>query len=146
MHDPERVYSRDFATWQEALPFALGIARGLARRTSLPLDVDSIVMEALWKAQVSGAVLSKGYVRLRVTGAVKDEMRRVAEGQRGNYQDAGAFVDVDDQWSLGDDRVLDVVEAIDRRRALESLPGAARVLVHEVVAGSRRRSWPRTTA
>lgn len=79
-------------------------------------------MEALWKSQVSGAVLSKGYVRLRVTGALKDGMRRVAEGQRGNYQDARAFVDVDDQWGLGDERAVDPVSLVDERHALES-PG-----------------------
>jgi len=129
-------YSRDFATWQEALPFALSVARKLARRCPLPLDVDSLVMEALWKAEVSGAVFSRQYVHLRVSGAVKDEMRRVAEGQRRNYQDARAFVDVDEQWDLEDEGVVDVVENIDRRRALDALPEAARFLVHErLVAG-----------
>jgi hypothetical protein len=126
-------YSRDFHTWQEALPFALGVARKLARRQPLQIDVDSLVMEALWKAQVSGAVFSRGYVALRVTGAVKDEMRHVAEGQRGNYQDAGSFCDVHEQWSLGDESVGDMLETIDRRRALESLPEAARFLVREVL-------------
>jgi hypothetical protein len=132
---PDRVYNRDFPTWQHALPFALGLARKLARRQPLPLDVDSLVMEALWKAQVSGAVLSKVYVWQRVTGAVRDEMRHVAEGQRGNYQDVGAFVDVDAQWDLRDERVTDVVDAIDRRRALDVLPEAALYLVRETVRG-----------
>ena len=64
-------------------------------------------------------------------------MRRVAEGQRGNYQDAGSFVDVDDQWDLGDQRAAGVLENIDRQRALEALPGAARYLVHETVITGR---------
>lgn len=122
----------NFASWEEALPFAVRIARSLARRQPYALDVDSLVMEALWRAQVSGAVLSRGYVYLRVTGAVKDEMRRVAEGQRGNYQDVGAFVDVDDQFDLGAEGT-DLVEAIDQGRTLEALPEAARFLVHETV-------------
>jgi DNA-directed RNA polymerase specialized sigma24 family protein len=126
-------YSRDFTTWEEALPFALGLARKLARRQPHPIDVNSLVMEALWKAQVSGAVFSRQYVHLRVSGAVKDEMRRVAEGQRHNYQDVGAFVDIDEQWDLGDQRPVDVVEAIDRRRALAALPEAALYLVRETV-------------
>jgi len=130
---PDRVYPRDYPTWQDALPFALGVARKLARRQPLLLDVDSLVMEALWRAQRGGAVLSRQYVHLRVTGAVKDEMRRVAEGQRGNFQDARAFVDVDEQWGLEDERTPDVLEVLERRRALEALPEAALYLVRETL-------------
>ncbi len=128
-------YIRDFPTWQDALPYALSVARRLARRSPLPLDVDSLVMEALWRAQVGGAVLSKGYVRLRISGAVKDEMRRVAEGQRGNYQDAGAFIDVDDAGGIVDGSLVDVEATLDRQRTMDSLPHAARHLVGEMVAG-----------
>jgi DNA-directed RNA polymerase specialized sigma24 family protein len=128
-------YTRDFASWHDALPFALAVARKLARRCPFVLDVDSLVMEALWRAQVGGAVLSKGYVHLRISGAVKDEMRRVAEGQRGNYQGAGAFLDVDDAGGIVDGSLLDVEESIDRRRGIDSLPRAARHLVGEVIAG-----------
>jgi hypothetical protein len=128
-------YTRDFANWHDALPFALAVARKLAHRCPLPLDVDSLVMEALWRAQVGGAVLSKGYVHLRISGAVKDEMRRVAEGQRGNYQGAGAFIDVDDAGGIVDGSLLDVEESIDRRRGIDLLPRAARHLVGEMVAG-----------
>jgi DNA-directed RNA polymerase specialized sigma24 family protein len=67
------------------------------------------------------------------SGAVRDEMRRGAEGQHRNYQDVGAFLDVDEQWDLGDERDVDVVEAIDRRRALAALPEAALYLVRETV-------------
>jgi DNA-directed RNA polymerase specialized sigma24 family protein len=126
-------YTQDFQSWQEALPLALALARKLARRQPLPLDVDSLVMEALWRAQVSGAVLSRQYVHVRITGAVRDEMRRVAEGQRHNYQDVGSFCDVDEQWGLRDESAVDVIEAIDRRRALEALPHAARHLVREAL-------------
>jgi len=126
-------YARDFQTWQEALPFALQIAKGTARRTPLLLDVDSLVMEAPWRAQLSGAVFSRQYVRLRITGAVKDEMRRNAEGQRRNYQEASKFLDVDEQWGLHDEGQGDVVEDIDRRRALEALPSAAQYLVREML-------------
>lgn len=131
MTTPDRVYARDFASWQDALPFGVRVARKLASRSPLSIDVDSVVMEALWKAEVSGAVFSRAYVHLRVTGAVKDEMRRLAEGERRNYQDVRAFVDVDDRWALGDEDGIDPVEAIDRRRTLEALPDAARYLVRE---------------
>lgn len=131
---PDDVY----ATWQDALPFALAVARKLARRQPYALDVDSLVMEALWRAQTSGAVLSKGYVRCRISGAVKDEMRRVAEGQRGNYQGVRAFVDVEDMLELRDEASDgDPIDAIDRRRAIEALPDAARFLVRETVVGGK---------
>jgi DNA-directed RNA polymerase specialized sigma24 family protein len=130
-------YVRDFETWEQALPFALQVAKGMAQRQPLNLDVTSLVMEALWRAQTSGAVLSRAYVRLRISGAVKDEMRHVAEGQRGNYQDGRNFVDVNDQWSLEDRSVGDVLEDIDRRRALEALPDAAQYLVRELVVVGR---------
>jgi len=128
-------YTRDFPTWQDALPYALSVARRLARRSPLPLDVDSLVMEALWRAQVGGAVLSKGYVRLRIAGAVKDEMRRVAEGQRGNYQGARMFIDVDDAGGMVDESLVDVDATLDRQRTMDSLPHAASRLVGEMVAG-----------
>jgi len=127
-------YTPDFFSWHDALPYALSVARRLARRSPLPLDVDSLVMEALWRAQVGGAVLSKGYVRLRISGAVKDEMRRVAEGQRGNYQGASMFVDVDDVGII-DGSLVDVEATLDRQRTMDSLPRAARRLVGEMVAG-----------
>lgn len=97
-------------------------------------------MEALWKAEVSGAVFSKGYVHLRISGAVKDEMRRVAEGQRGNYQGAGAFIDIDDAGGIVDGSLLDVAESIDRRRGIDSLPRAAR---HLEIAHDLRVTPPR---
>lgn len=128
-------YTRDFETWNDALPFALAIAHKLARCCPLLLDVDSLVMEALWRAQVGGAVLSKGYVHLRISGAVKDEMRRVAEGQRGNYQGAGAFIDVDGAGGIVDRTLLDVEATLDRRRGIDCLPQAARHLVEQMVAG-----------
>jgi DNA-directed RNA polymerase specialized sigma24 family protein len=73
---------------------------------------------------------------------VKDEMRRVAEGQRGNYQGAGAFLDVDDAGGI-DDRFIDVGESIDQRRTLETLPDAAQYLVRQVVLGKTQEDLAR---
>lgn len=50
-------------------------------------------------------------------------MRRAAERRGRNYQEVGAFVDIDGQWSLHDDAIGDVAEAVDQRRVLELLPG-----------------------
>lgn len=129
----------NFADWQEALPFALRIARARARRCPLPIDVDSVVMEALWKAQTAGAIFSKAYVYLRTTGAIRDEMRRVGEGQRGNYQSANLFVNVDDHARWIADEELDLDERIDRQGLLDSMPDAARELVTRLASGEQQK-------
>src|SRR6478752_8988822 len=86
----------NFSDWNEALPFALAVGRAFARRQPFQLDVESVVMMALWKAQTRGAVFSRAYVALRVRGALQDEMRTLAEGQRRNYQNSANFKDIDD--------------------------------------------------
>jgi hypothetical protein len=66
-------------------------------------------------------VFSRAYVAPRISGVVRDDVWRLAEGERRNYRDVGAFVEVDDQWSLADERVGDVLDYIDRRRAFAAL-------------------------
>lgn len=124
-----------FADWQEALPYALGFGRKFAGRGPLSIDVESVVMEALWKAQLAGNVFSKAYVCLRVRGALLDEMRTVAEGQRRNYQDIKSFVSDDALYAVSADS-QDPVEAIDRKRLWEAMPSAATTMIEHLAQGS----------
>jgi hypothetical protein len=128
----------NFSDWNEALPFALAVGRGFARRQPFQLDVESVVMMALWKAQTRGAVFSRAYVALRVRGALQDEMRTLAEGQRGNYQDRNRFGDIADFEGEISGSSEDPVERIDRARFVESLPRAARYLVDQIAAGHQQ--------
>lgn len=123
-----------FDLWSDALPYALRVGQQLARKFPLRLDVDSVVMEALWRAQVAGNTFSRAYVCQRVRGALIDEARRMAEGERGNYQDVGRFADIDHAFDLAGD-VPDPVDAIDRKRLLDAMPPAARMLVNHVANG-----------
>lgn len=123
-----------FANWSEALPYALGIGRAYARKFPFQIDAESAIMESLWRSQQRGAEFSKSYVYLRAVNAIKDEARRIAEGERRNYQDTLAFVDIDDQFDLSAES-SDPIEAIDRRRLLESMPAAAVTLVGHVASG-----------
>lgn len=123
-----------FANWSEAFPFALKIGKAYARKFPIGLDVESAIMESLWRSQQRGADFTRGYVYLRVVGAIKDEARRMAEGGRGTYQDVGAFVDADERWDLAAD-TIDPVDAMDRRRLLESMPPAAVTLVQHLTDG-----------
>jgi transposase len=124
----------NFSDWREALPFALGIGKAYARKFPIGLDAESAIMESLWRSQQRGAEFTKGYVYLRAINAINDEARRMAEGGRGTYQDVGAFVDIDDQWDLSADSA-DPIEAIDRRRLLESMPPAAVTLIRNIAGG-----------
>ena len=134
-------YTRDFATWQEALPFALGIARKVARRAALLLDLESLVMEALWRAQTRGAVLSRGYVALRISGAVKDEMRKNAllGSRRLGYVASSDLCDVDDAAIAGES--VDHLVALDLDLALGAeLPERDRQVVLATLAGTGQRA------
>jgi DNA-directed RNA polymerase specialized sigma24 family protein len=125
----------NFSDWSEALPFGLAVGRNFARRQPFQLDVESVVMMALWKAQTRGAIFSRAYVALRVRGALQDEMRTLAEGQRHNYQSTTQFKDIDDHADRLRAESEDPVERIDRERAIESLPKAARYLVDQIAFG-----------
>lgn len=125
-----------FETWKHALPYAVARGKALAQRCPVPLDVESVVMEALWKAHCAGNTFSRHYVWLRVRGALLDEMRRLAEGERRNYQHVRSFVDVDDAWDLHSNDGDDLADVFDRKRLIESLPDAARTLMGRVVSGS----------
>lgn len=129
----------NFSDWSEALPFGLRVGRAFARRQPYQLDVDSVVMAALWQAQTRGAVFSKAYVALRVRGALQDEMRTLAEGQRGNYQGVNLFVDVHEHGRWLADEEIDIDERIDRQRLLESMPNAARELVTRLASGEQQQ-------
>lgn len=124
----------NFSDWSEALPFALRIGKAYARKFPFQIDAESAIMESLWRSQQRGAEFSRSYVYLRAVNAIKDEARRIAEGERRNYQDAGAFVDIDDQWDLRAES-SDPIEAIDRKRLLERMPAAAVTLVRHVADG-----------
>jgi DNA-directed RNA polymerase specialized sigma24 family protein len=128
----------NFSDWSEALPFGLAVGRNFARRQPFQLDVESVVMMALWKAQTRGAIFSRAYVALRVRGAMQDEMRTLAEGQRHNYQSTVKFRDIDDHADRLRAESEDPVERIDRERALEALPKAARYLVDQIASGVRQ--------
>lgn len=123
-----------FSDWSEALPFAIKIGKAYARKFPIALDVESAIMESLWRSQQRGAVFTKGYVYLRAINALKDEARRMAEGGRGTYQDVGAFVDFDEQGHLATE-ATDPVDALERRRLLEAMPPAAVTLVRHLVDG-----------
>lgn|GEM_PF-6742268 len=123
-----------FADWSEALPFAIKIGKAYARKFPIGLDVESAIMESLWRSQQRGAEFTKGYVYLRTIGAIKDEARRMAEGGRGTYQDVGAFVDADEQWDLAADAQFEP-EDLDRHRLLEAMPAAAVTLVRHLADG-----------
>ncbi len=126
----------NFADWQEALPLGLSVGRRFARRCPLPIDVESVVMEALWRAHAHGVHMTKAYVVIRVKGAMRDEARRVAEGERGNYQSVRAFVGDDALIELSGEH-FDPCSAIDDRALLDSLPDAARGLVIRIANGER---------
>ncbi len=123
-----------FANFQAALPYAFALGRKLARKYPLSLDVDSVVMEALWKAQLAGNTFTRAYVFIRVNGALKDEARRLAEGQRGNYQDVGAFLDASEVFSLASESA-DPVDRIDRERRLAERTPGGRYLVDRIAKG-----------
>lgn len=127
-----------FADWQEALPYGLGYGRKFAQCCPLPIDVDSVVMEALWKAQLAGRVFTKAYVCIRVRGALQDEMRTLAEGERRNYQNAGAFVAVDEAYGLAAE-IPDPVEALDRKRLWQAMPEAATTMLETIAGGATFR-------
>lgn len=123
-----------FRDWQEALPYGLGYGRKFAQCCPLGIDVESVVMEALWKAQLAGKEFTKAYVCIRVRGALQDEMRSVAEGTRGNYQNASSFVEVDEAYGLAAE-IPDALDTLDRRRLLEAMPPAAVTLVQHLADG-----------
>ena len=123
-----------FSDWSEALPYALKIGKAYARKFPIELDVESAVMESLWRSQQRGAEFTKTYVYVRTIGAIKDEARRMAEGSRGNLQDVGAFVDVDEQWGLATE-TIDPVDTIEVRRLLDAMPPAAVTLVRHLAEG-----------
>lgn len=124
----------NFLDWSEALPFAIKIGKAYARKFPIGLDVESAIMESLWRSQQRGAEFTRGYVYLRTFGAIKDEARRMAEGGRGTYQDVGAFVDVDERWDLATE-TPDPVDLLERRRLLESMPPAAQTLIRHLADG-----------
>jgi DNA-directed RNA polymerase specialized sigma24 family protein len=123
-----------FANWSEALPFALAVGCKYARKFPVQIDAESVIMEALWRAEQRGAELTRGYVWFRTVCALKDEARRMAEGERGNYQSASSFVDVDERWDLAG-ASSDPVESLDRARTLERLPPVTLQLVTQLVEG-----------
>lgn len=129
------IVARAFHDWQEALPYGIGFGRKFVQAFPLHIDVESVVMEALWKAQLAGNVFTKTYVCIRVRGALRDEMRKVAEGQRRNYQDIGAFVSVDALDTLSAE-TQDPVEAIDRERLWEAMPRAATTMLERIAQGA----------
>lgn len=133
----------NFSDWREALPFALRIGKAYARRGPLRLDVESAVMEALWRAQRNGNDLTPGYVAMRVKGALIDEIRRVSEGQRRNPQSVSSFVDIDDQRDLSAPS-HDLDELLDQRRKFESMPSAARQLITRLAHGEQQQDIARS--
>lgn len=128
----------NFSDWREALPFALRIGKAYARRGPLQLDVESAVMEALWRAQRAGNDLSRGYVAMRVKGALIDEIRRVSEGQRRNPQSVSSFDDIDDHRELSEPS-HDADELLDQRRKFEAMPDAARQLITRLAHGEQQK-------
>jgi hypothetical protein len=126
-----------FASWSEALPFALRLARKFARSCPLGIDAESVAMEAIWKAQCAGATFSKSYVIMRVRGALQDEMRKLGHGSRSSgYMDAGAFTDVSEAYWLADDGVC-TEQQVDRAALIERMAPAGQYLVREIVKGKQ---------
>ena len=123
-------------TWQQQLPLALSVARKTAGRCPLPIDVESVAMEALWTAHAEGKPLSRAYVCMRVRGAVIDEMRRLGIGSRRlGWVSQSDVLDIDDvaRWLPTDS--ADLEGAIDNRRALSRMPEAAQYMIGELAAG-----------
>jgi transposase len=121
-------------SFEEALPFALRIGRAYARRFPNCVDVDSVVMEALWKAIASGAELTLIYLKLRMQGALRDEMRSWAAGTRAAPISPAAFVDVDEVYTLSAEPE-DHDTLLDRERLLGEMSREAVQLVSELARG-----------
>lgn len=120
---------------EDALPHALRIARSYAARyPSQGVDVDSVAMEALWKAIRAGAELTPAYLVVRIRGAVRDEMRSLMAGTRGDPIAPSAFRDLNDALGLAAESD-DLDAKIDRSALLEQMPAENRFLVEELAAG-----------
>jgi hypothetical protein len=132
------VYCRlvTFPSWKEAMPYALQLARGYARTVPIQIDAEALALEALWKAHLGGAEFSKAYVRLRVIGALKDELRRLTPGSRASgYLTPSQFCDVDHSPIAGP--AVDPEDALDAKSRWQSLPTAARYLTQRLVESPR---------
>ncbi len=118
-------------TFEQALPAALNIGRAYARRFLHSVDVDSVVMEALWKSIASGAEITLAYLQLRMRGAIRDEMRTWAAGTRRDPISPSAFVDADEMYTLAAE-AEDRDAALDRARLLAEMSSGAAYLVSEL--------------
>jgi transposase len=98
------------------------------------VDVDSVAREALWKAILAGAELTRAYLFVRIEGAVRDEMRTLMAGTRRAPIAPSSFLEMSD--ALGLTAESDDLDAqIDRSALLERMPAENRFLVEELAAG-----------
>lgn len=120
---------------EEALPHALRIGRSYASRyPHHGVDVDSVAMEALWKAIRSGAEITPAYLWVRIQGAMRDEMRSLAAGTRRAPIAPSAFRDIDDALGLAAESD-DLDAKLDRSALLARMPRENRFLVEEIASG-----------
>lgn len=119
------------------MPYALAVARSYVRKVPIEIDAESLALEALWKAHLGGAEFTKAYVRLRVIGALQDEMRRLTPGSRkSGYFAPSQFCDVHDTPVEG--ARVDLEGIVDAKARWDSLPKAARFLAQRLTTGTVR--------